>query len=103
MQHFESAPRQEMHISQMTTTRLVESDIFTMGYTDTLKGPIFAAKFSPSGQWVATASLDSTSCVWDIKNKRLQRQYRNHEGNVLSGSPGGAYLTRRVRSLLSGC
>ncbi|KAN0100425.1 WD40-repeat-containing domain protein [Tylopilus felleus] len=43
------------------------------------KGPIFAAKFSPSGQWVATASLDSTSCVWDIKNKRLYRQYRNHE------------------------
>ncbi|KAG8219619.1 WD40-repeat-containing domain protein [Butyriboletus roseoflavus] len=47
------------------------------------KGPIFAAKFSPSGQWIATASLDSTSCVWDIKNKRLHRQYRNHEGNVL--------------------
>ncbi|KAH0838128.1 WD40 repeat-like protein [Lanmaoa asiatica] len=43
------------------------------------KGPIFAAKFSPSGQWIATASLDSTSCVWDVKNKRLHRQYRNHE------------------------
>ncbi|KAG6380982.1 WD40-repeat-containing domain protein [Boletus reticuloceps] len=43
------------------------------------KGPIFAAKFSPSGQWITTASLDSTSCVWDIKNKRLYRQYRNHE------------------------
>ncbi|KIJ21972.1 hypothetical protein PAXINDRAFT_165294 [Paxillus involutus ATCC 200175] len=43
------------------------------------KGPIFAAKFSLSGQWIVTASLDSTSCVWDVKTKRLHRQYRNHE------------------------
>lgn len=42
------------------------------------KGPIFAAKFSPSGQWIVTASLDNTSCVWDVKDKRLHRQYRNH-------------------------
>ncbi|KAF9245902.1 WD40 repeat-like protein [Melanogaster broomeanus] len=47
------------------------------------KGPIFAAKFSMSGQWIATASLDSTSCVWDVKNKRLYRQYRNHEACCL--------------------
>ncbi|KAH7886002.1 WD40 repeat-like protein [Phlebopus sp. FC_14] len=47
------------------------------------KGPIFAAKFSLSGQWVVTASLDSTSCVWDVKNKRLHRQYRNHEACCL--------------------
>jgi transducin (beta)-like 1 len=47
------------------------------------KGPIFAAKFSPSGQWIATASLDSTSCVWDVKTKRLHRQYRNHEACCL--------------------
>jgi len=42
------------------------------------KGPIFAAQFSPSGQWIATASLDCTSCVWDVKQKRIHRQYRNH-------------------------
>ncbi|KAI6135491.1 WD40 repeat-like protein [Pisolithus croceorrhizus] len=42
------------------------------------KGPIFAAKFSPSGQWIVTASLDNTSCVWDVKDRRLHRQYRNH-------------------------
>ncbi|KAJ8596276.1 WD40 repeat-like protein [Rhizopogon salebrosus TDB-379] len=42
------------------------------------KGPIFAAKFSPSGLWIVTASLDCTSCVWDVKHKRLHRQYRNH-------------------------
>lgn len=42
------------------------------------EGPIFAAKFSPSGQWIVTASLDSTSCVWDVKQKKIHRQYRNH-------------------------
>lgn len=42
------------------------------------KGPIFAAKFSPSGQWIVTASLDYTSCVWDVKQKKIHRQYRNH-------------------------
>jgi transducin (beta)-like 1 len=47
------------------------------------KGPIFAAKFSSSGQWIVTASLDSTSCVWDVKSKRLHRQYRNHEACCL--------------------
>ncbi|KAG9314167.1 WD40 repeat-like protein [Chiua virens] len=47
------------------------------------KGPIFAAKFSPSGQWIATASLDSTACVWDVKNKRIHRQFRNHEACCL--------------------
>lgn len=47
------------------------------------KGPVFAAKFSPSGQWIVTASLDNTSCVWDVKNKTLHRQYRNHEACCL--------------------
>ncbi|KAI6136431.1 WD40 repeat-like protein [Pisolithus sp. B1] len=47
------------------------------------QGPIFAAKFSPSGQWIVTASLDNTSCVWDVKDRRLHRQYRNHEACCL--------------------
>lgn len=102
MQYFESATLQERHILQMTTTRL-DNEPLSVDCTDTLKGPIFATKFSPSGQWIATASLDSTSCVWDIKNKRLYRQYRNHEGNVLLGPLGGTHLIRGVRSLLSGC
>ncbi|KAK7465521.1 hypothetical protein VKT23_005495 [Stygiomarasmius scandens] len=42
------------------------------------QGPIFTTRFSPSGRWLLTASLDGTSCLWDIPNKRLHRQYRVH-------------------------
>ncbi|KAF9011057.1 WD40-repeat-containing domain protein [Cyathus striatus] len=42
------------------------------------KAPIFAAKFSKSGRWLVTASLDGTSCLWDVWEKCLVRQYRCH-------------------------
>jgi transducin (beta)-like 1 len=45
------------------------------------KGPIFATRFSKSGRWLLTASLDGTACVWDIKDKKLFKQYRCHQGN----------------------
>ncbi|KAH7923908.1 WD40 repeat-like protein [Leucogyrophana mollusca] len=47
------------------------------------KGPIFAGKFSRSGQWLVTASLDGSSCVWDVDNRRVHRHYRIHEGCCL--------------------
>jgi len=47
------------------------------------KGPIFATKFSKSSEWLLTASLDGTSCVWNVKNKRLHRQYRCHTGRFV--------------------
>ncbi|KAI0053435.1 WD40 repeat-like protein [Auriscalpium vulgare] len=40
------------------------------------KGPIFATRFSPSGRWLLSASLDHTACVWDIKARRLHRQVK---------------------------
>ncbi|KAG7099731.1 hypothetical protein E1B28_001548 [Marasmius oreades] len=43
------------------------------------KGPIFTARFSPTGRWLVTASLDHTSCVWDVHNKRLHRIFKAHE------------------------
>ncbi|KAH9858072.1 WD40 repeat-like protein [Lenzites betulinus] len=43
------------------------------------KGPIFAARFSPGGRWLATASLDGSVCVWDVQGKRLHRHYVVHE------------------------
>ncbi|KAF9270724.1 WD40 repeat-like protein [Marasmius fiardii PR-910] len=43
------------------------------------KGPIFTARFSPSGRWLVTASLDHTSCVWDVHNLRLHRMFGAHE------------------------
>jgi len=48
------------------------------------KGPIFATRFSKNGQWLLSASLDGTTCLWDVKEKRLHKQYRNHRGGCLS-------------------
>ncbi|GLB35783.1 putative WD40 repeat-like protein [Lyophyllum shimeji] len=42
------------------------------------QGPIFTTRFSKSGKWLLTASLDGTACVWDVKDKRLHKQYRCH-------------------------
>ncbi|KAJ8495610.1 hypothetical protein ONZ51_g1574 [Trametes cubensis] len=42
-------------------------------------GPIFAARFSPGGRWLVTASLDGSACVWDVQGKRLHRQYSIHK------------------------
>lgn len=44
------------------------------------KGPIFATRFSKSGQWLLTASLDGSTCVWDVKSKALHAQIRCHNG-----------------------
>ncbi|KAG6851329.1 hypothetical protein H0H93_005727 [Arthromyces matolae] len=43
------------------------------------RGPIFAAKFSRSGKWLLTASLDGTSCLWDVQQKLLYKQFRCHK------------------------
>ncbi|KAF8665417.1 hypothetical protein AX16_000436 [Volvariella volvacea WC 439] len=42
------------------------------------KGPVFSTRFSPSGRWLLSASLDGTACLWDIRSKQLHRQYRCH-------------------------
>ena len=44
------------------------------------KGSIFATKFSKSGEWLLTASLDGTVCLWNVTDKKLHRQYRSHTG-----------------------
>ncbi|PCH34026.1 WD40 repeat-like protein [Wolfiporia cocos MD-104 SS10] len=48
-------------------------------HTQHEKGPIFATRFSRSGRWLLTASLDGTACVWDISAKRLHRQFQCHK------------------------
>ncbi|KAF5392424.1 hypothetical protein D9757_002332 [Collybiopsis confluens] len=47
--------------------------------SDKHEGPIFTTRFSPSGRWLLTASLDGSSCLWDVAGRRLHRQYRSHE------------------------
>ncbi|KAF8910030.1 WD40 repeat-like protein [Gymnopilus junonius] len=44
------------------------------------QGPIFSTRFSKNDAWLLTASLDGTTCLWDVKEKRLHRQYRCHKG-----------------------
>ncbi|RPD55852.1 WD40 repeat-like protein [Lentinus tigrinus ALCF2SS1-6] len=43
------------------------------------KGPIFSVRFSPSGRWLLSASLDGSACLWDVKEKRLHEQYHLHK------------------------
>ncbi|KAH9937343.1 WD40 repeat-like protein [Fomitopsis serialis] len=43
------------------------------------EGPIFATRFSKSGRWLLTASLDGTVCVWDIHEKKLHKQFQCHK------------------------
>ncbi|KAI0931269.1 hypothetical protein AcW1_001282 [Taiwanofungus camphoratus] len=43
------------------------------------QGPIFATRFSGSGRWLLTASLDGTACVWDVSEKKLHKQFQCHK------------------------
>lgn len=44
------------------------------------KAPVFASKFSKSGKWLLTGSLDGTACVWNVPAKKLEIMYRCHIG-----------------------
>ncbi|KAH9950912.1 WD40 repeat-like protein [Amylocystis lapponica] len=43
------------------------------------KGAIFATRFSKSGRWLLTASLDGSACVWDVAEKKLHTQFQCHK------------------------
>ncbi|KAF7784218.1 hypothetical protein Agabi119p4_383 [Agaricus bisporus var. burnettii] len=43
------------------------------------RGPIFSVRFSQDGRLLLSASLDETTCLWDVKEKRLLRQFRCHQ------------------------
>ncbi|KAJ7597417.1 WD40 repeat-like protein [Mycena floridula] len=42
------------------------------------QGPIFTIRFSKTGRWLVSASLDHSACLWDVKEKKLHRQYTAH-------------------------
>ncbi|KAL5536012.1 hypothetical protein ACEPAF_4106 [Sanghuangporus sanghuang] len=52
---------------------------FYMSHPQHQKGPIFSARFSSSGKWLLSCSLDGTACVWDVKGKKLHMQFRCHD------------------------
>lgn len=56
------------------------------------KGPVFATRFSPSGQHLLTASIDGSVCVWDISKKALSKQYHCHESESNAIRPIGLFL-----------
>ncbi|KAK7058554.1 hypothetical protein VNI00_002190 [Paramarasmius palmivorus] len=46
---------------------------------DEHKGPVFTARYSPSGRWIATASLDHTSLLIDAESKTVHRHFKFHK------------------------
>jgi transducin (beta)-like 1 len=64
------------------------------------KGPIFTTRFSKSGRWLLTASLDGTTCLWDVKAKRLHKQYRCHTSNY---EPLVSYVRSDAQISLTDC
>jgi transducin (beta)-like 1 len=58
--------------------RVASLDDRLIGFVE--KGPIFATRFSKSGKWLLTSSLDGTACVWDVDQKKIHRQFRCHLG-----------------------
>ncbi|KAF7329882.1 hypothetical protein MKEN_00251900 [Mycena kentingensis (nom. inval.)] len=40
---------------------------------------IFAVRFSGDGKWLLSASLDGTTCLWDVARREMHTQYRVHK------------------------
>jgi WD40 repeat protein len=57
-------------------------------------GYVWCAQFNPDGQWVVTASGDSTARVWDARTSQPLTKPLTHEGQVESAqfSPDGQWV-----------
>lgn len=42
-------------------------------------GQVTSIALSPDGRWVASASVDTTMILWDIKSRRIIRKWQSHE------------------------
>ncbi|KAJ3575235.1 hypothetical protein NP233_g1241 [Leucocoprinus birnbaumii] len=62
-----------------TVLRIFTSDGGSYFTHNQHRGPIFSVRFSPNGRWLVSASLDETTCLFNVKEKRLVRQYRCHQ------------------------
>ncbi|KAF7302932.1 hypothetical protein MKEN_01255700 [Mycena kentingensis (nom. inval.)] len=47
-------------------------------------GPIFGVQFSGNGEWLLSASLDGSVCLWDVAKRELHTQYRLHTNSCLN-------------------
>lgn len=79
---FGYATFQDKCIMKVPSTRLTWQFSLFLVTNIIFQGPIFTTRFSPSGRWLLTASLDGSSCLWDVPGKRLHRQYHGHDGRA---------------------
>jgi WD40 repeat protein len=57
------------------------------------QGGVSSVKFSPNGQYLATASYDGTARLWDLQGNQLAQWQGHHDGvRSVSFSPNGEYL-----------
>ncbi len=45
-------------------------------------GPVYRAKFSPNGEWIASCGQDKTVCLWSAQTGQLQHVLTGHTGEV---------------------
>jgi WD40 repeat protein len=58
------------------------------------QGAVWAAAFSPDGQYIASSSFDQTIRLWDRQGKPIGQPFQGHQQGILSiaFSPDGQYI-----------
>ncbi|EIW86929.1 WD40 repeat-like protein [Coniophora puteana RWD-64-598 SS2] len=76
-------PEGDPYITDGCHTVIISHPKLNIATLTVYQGPVFAAKFSPNMAWLVTASLDSTSVVYDVQGRNLLKRYRTHSGCCL--------------------
>jgi WD40 repeat protein len=84
------APDAEKGIAQVWEANTGRAIAVLLGHTR----PVFSASFSPNGQYVVTASADTTARVWEVSTGESVAELRGHRGMVMGSefSPDGKFV-----------